>query len=531
MFALAFGIGIFSYIIFFLGIERFLFAPLVLLITLIFWGEFLWWQKNVVYKSLISFGQFLLSKKPKFFFIVLGFLLLQVLINIVGVLGPEIGFDALWYHLTLPQLYLQWHQVRHIAGGLMYYSDMPKLTEMLYIPGLALFAETGAKLIHFLFGILCSVALYKLGRKFFNPLLSIIAVAIFYSNLVVGWESVSAYIDLARTFFAIMAVLGFFNWYESKKVKWLVASALCLGLGIATKFLALVDIGIFIPLIIYIDWKKKSDIVKHAVLFVLICLVVPLPWWTYSYVQTGNPFYPFFTPIYPTVSSLNLNPVGFISTLWTTFTHSPDPLNPLYIAFLPFLFLVKKWDKNLVLLLFVGGLSLIIWYISPQTGGGRFLLPYLPALSLLVVLVFKNLKGKYLQGLFLICLFTSLLVSIGYRAAANVKYIPVILGKETKTAFLTKHLNFSFGDWVDVDGYMTKHIKSTDIVLLYGYHNLYYIDFPYIHESWVKKGDVFDYLATDGGKLPERFKDWKLVYQNTTTHLHLYSNGGNLWMY
>src|SRR6185437_14950424 len=118
--------------------------------------------------------------------------------------GPEIGFDALWYHLTLPKLYLGWHQVRHIPGGLLYYSDMPKLTEMLYISGLAILGETGAKLIHFSFGILCCIALYKVGRKFFSPLLSLIAVAIFYSNLVVGWESISAYIDLARTFFNIM---------------------------------------------------------------------------------------------------------------------------------------------------------------------------------------------------------------------------------------------------------------------------------------------------------------------------------------
>ena len=32
---------------------------------------------------------------------------LSVIVNLIGVLGPELGFDALWYHLTIPKIFLQ----------------------------------------------------------------------------------------------------------------------------------------------------------------------------------------------------------------------------------------------------------------------------------------------------------------------------------------------------------------------------------------------------------------------------------------
>jgi len=59
---------------------------------------------------------------------------------------------------------------------------------------------------------------YKLSRKFFNPVISWIAVVVFYSNLVVGWESITAYIDLTRTFFEILALWGFINWWENQRL-------------------------------------------------------------------------------------------------------------------------------------------------------------------------------------------------------------------------------------------------------------------------------------------------------------------------
>ena len=49
--------------------------------------------------------------KQKTISLLLFLVVLQVSINLIGVLGPELAFDALWYHLTLPKIYLEKHSL------------------------------------------------------------------------------------------------------------------------------------------------------------------------------------------------------------------------------------------------------------------------------------------------------------------------------------------------------------------------------------------------------------------------------------
>jgi len=114
---------------------------------------------------------------------------------------------------------------------------------------------------------------------------------------------------------------------------------------------------------------------------------------------------------------------------------------------------------------------------------------------------------------------------------ANAKFLPVILKTQSKETFLSENLNFNYGDFYDTDGFFKRNIKKDDVVLLYGFHNLYYVDFPFIHSTWVKKGDAFNYIATQDTNLEERFKNWKMIYQNPKTKVKLYNLYGLKWHY
>ena len=102
---------------------------------------------------------------------------------------------------------------------------------------------------------------------------------------------------------------------------------------------------------------------------------------------------------------------------------------------------------------------------------------------------------------------------------------------QSRSEFLSKNLNFSFGDFYDTDDYFRKNIKQNDKVLLYGFHNLYYVDFPFVDSSWVKKGDSFNYIAVQNSDLPKRFVDWDLIYNNSLTKVKLYKKGNVRWAY
>ena len=554
MFALAILIGIYSYLILALGLLGILYKPIVILLTTVYiLTTVYYYRKQIKMNFLRSFETFKeihkspvnLIKRNLLLTILLSMLLSQGIVNLIGALGPELGFDALWYHLTIPKLYLDNQSIFFIPGGLLYYSAMPKLTEMFYITVLAFDSEVLAKFIHFSFGLLSLIALYKLSRIFFTPKISLVAVVIFYSNLVVAWQSTTAYVDLARTFFEIMAFWGFFNYWKKGERKWLVESAVMLGLAISTKLLAIGSLFIFSSLIVihfflFLKTPPRRSPFGHLQgvsnkLFVywVICLLIALPWFVFSYIHTGNPIYPFFTDIYKVGFGIELlNPFKFIREVLAMFIESSDPISPIYVISLPLIIIFfKKFTPDVKLLTIYSFLAIIVWYITPRTGGGRFLLPYLPIFSIVIAAVIEKTKDKSLRVVLISVIIIVSTISVLYRGAANVKYIPVILGIQTKNDFLSKNLNFSFGDFYDADSYFKKHIKSKDTILLYGFHNLYYAEFPFIDSSWVKRGDSFNYVAVQNTTLPKRFKDWDLVYQNLQTHVKLYSKGGIKWTY
>lgn len=536
MFWFAILIGIYSYLIFTLGILGVLYKEIILLVSIIYFIFIVLLKRKFlnenVSKYFKAFKQIQIInnlKQSKFLIIILSLIVIQGIINFIGALGPEHAFDALWYHLTLPKIYLLNHKIEFIPGGLLYYSAMPQFTEMLYAASLAVKDEILAKIIHFSFGILSTIVLYKLSRRYLSMTFSLLGVLIFYSNLVVAWESITAYIDLSRTFFEVTALLMIVNWIEEKNKKWLAISAVMVGIAISTKLLALGSLAVFCILIIFYSLKFNrsfKNLFINLFLYIFISLLIPLPWFIFSFINTGNPFYPFFTPMYETKFDFQLlNPFRFFSDLWNLFIHADDPLSPIYIIVFPLIVILIKNLKKFYPLIFYSFLALLIWYVTPRTGGGRFIVPYLPAFSILVTAVITLIPKdqKVIKAIIISIVLLISTISIVYRGVANSRYINVISGKETKDKFLAKHLNFHFGDFYDIDGYFKKNIHAKDSVLLYGFHNLYYVNFPFIHESFVKEGDYFNYVAIQEGNIPQKFNGWNLVYQSTKTNIKVYS--------
>lgn len=530
MFALAILVGIYSYIIFSLGILGILYKGSVILVTILFF------LSSILYFKINPEDFPKLNLKNKKIRSLLFIFVVMMIVNFIGVLGPELSFDALWYHLTIPKIFLENQSIFYIPGGLFYYSVMPKLTEMLYIGGLSFGSEIIPKLIHFSFGIFTSIVIYKISRKYLDEKLSFLAVLIFYGNLVVAWESITAYVDLSRAFFESMTVWGFLNYFEKKDRKWLAESGIMLGLAVSSKPIALVSISIFI-ILLFIFEKNKSNASKNSVLFILFSLLIPFAWFFMSFLETGTPFYPFFSPHFELLQSnlfgLSLiNPLHLFQTFLNQFLFSKDSISPIYIIIFPLLFIIyKKLNIESKILYVYSALALFTWYLFASVEGSRFILPYLPIFSVISMIAISKLGDIRLRRYLSLLIVFIFIMTISYRVIVNAKFIPVVLGVQSKDEFLTKNLNFDFADFYDTDGFFRENITEADMVLLYGFHNLYYADFPFIHESYVKKGDRFNYVATQNADLPERFSHWEIIYQNNDTHVSVYKYGGMKWSY
>lgn len=390
MFALAVSLGILSYTLMGLGLVGWLSQTTIYIVL------FIW---------LVSITPFtfppLKSNRPlagrggikRGDIFLLGILLIQVVVNLVGALGPELGFDALWYHVPIPQAWLAQHKIAFLGGNL-YYSGLPKLIDMLYV-------YPKQQLIHFGFGILTLIVIYKLARKYLDEKYALLACIIFYSNLVVGWQSITAYIDLGRTFFEILALYLF---VEKKYFQ----TAIVLGLAISSKILAASSVIIFVLL-------------GFPIYYLLFTISIVSPWLIFNWLNTGNPIYPIFSG-YSIDWNFSLNILRLA-----------DPISPLYVMVLPLLWTLRK--KLPVTVAVYCALAFAVWFVTPHSGGGRFLLPYLPAWSVLTAILIQRNK-------FLISLVIGIaIVSIGYRGIANAKNIPFLLGQQTRTEFLDKHLD------------------------------------------------------------------------------------------
>ncbi len=319
-------------------------------------------------------------------------LILAVILNLIGAFIPETGFDALWYHLTIPRLYEIAGKIYHIPGGLFYYSEMPRLTEIVYM-------FIHPQLLSWFVGVATAYLLYRYTR-------STLATVIWYVTPLVGWLSGSAYIDLSRTFFEFLAFILVFNHP--------MLAGIAIGLAISTKTLA---IGSLVPLLILVKNRRK---------FLIPCFLVIIPWLFASYLNTGYPFYPIGAGILDATHIPTFN----VFDLYKLWLDPQDPISPIYLLVLPFMFNKHHLKLKIYVLL-----TALIWFVTPRTGGGRFILPYLPVWAILAATVIKNNK---------ILIYTLIFVSLinfFYRVGTMSKAFPYLLGKETKDQYLCKNLD------------------------------------------------------------------------------------------
>ena len=73
------------------------------------------------------------------------------------------------------------------------------------------------------------------------------------------------------------------------------------------------------------------------------------------------------------------------------------------------------------------------------------MLPYLPVWSVAAAAAISQRSTLNAQKFLIGVVIAIAVISIGYRAVANTKYLPVILGKQSKQDFLDKYLNRDFG--------------------------------------------------------------------------------------
>lgn len=345
---------------------------------------------------------------------------LFTLLGLIDALGPETGFDALWYHLWLPR--------EHLAAGTLvdrpdeYPQLYPQTVELLFGWGLAWGGEISAVLVHFGFGLLAAAAAYHLARRFTGPGWAMLAPAALLSAPTVTWELGTAYNDLPLAAFATLALIELLAWREDRDRARLVRSALLIGLGLASKHLALLMLAPLALVVLRFAWTGPGGRIRRggrgaltAAAYTVGALLVAAPWYGRAAWLTGNPVFPelfgvFGAPAdrWDAQSSRDLAAFGdtfgrghdlpSLLALPLDVTFRADAFaasyGALFLAAVPLVVLaLPTRPRGLGTVAFTAAAFGVLWASPVSSLQGRFLVPLVPLLAVLATVGIAALAG------------------------------------------------------------------------------------------------------------------------------------------
>jgi hypothetical protein len=377
----------------------------------------------IVYQLIALSSHFSLIEK-----ILIVILLLIWLLHLLQVPTPETGFDAVWYHLPIIDSFVQAHRIHYVPE---YYQSLnPLFSDLIFLLGYQLWGDVGAKLVAYLFGISLILVSYQLSRLFLNRSWSILAVIIISTFQVVSWQSASFYVDVAKAMWELVSI-----WLLVKgKIK---LAAAMFGSSLATKLFSLL---IYPVMLVNVWLVNKKNIWQNVTIFLLISLAIVLPFYIFTYLHSGNPFY-----------SLTLHSQDLAENIWLTQTlrllsslffliFAADYTTGLFLVFLPILiyWLLKhdltSSEKNL---LFFTIWQYLVWWYVPPTSTRYALSGFITFLILLMISVqWLAARKVAFQIPIYLTIFIMTIFSLMPRLFVAKRSLIYLLGQQTKQQYI-----------------------------------------------------------------------------------------------
>ncbi len=384
----------------------------------------------------------------------------RLLVTLTGVAGaatlaaslaPPEFYDALVYHLAVPELYLRRHGLVPVEGN--FYASYPANMGMLYAVGLSLRGGELAQSIHWLCGALTAGALFASARRHTDRPTAVLACALF--SLTPGLMLVSTYAiaDLGVTLFATLCFASVLNLWRDGDRRWLVTAGIFAGLACGTKYTAIAIVAVPAALAVALRPPRgRRGLVEAAAVLGLAGLLLSF-WLARNLAFTGNPLAPYFDsgggPGLGQELSRRL-PSGS-SSLGLAMHYALSPWNvtmdrlgaggylgPLFLMLLPALPFLRGLPRVVPPAALLAGAGFTMWALSSQVT--RYLFPVVPLLALLAAVASRRMPRAVAAAgiswalLHNLSLFFLLVETIGsYR---------VLTGAEPREAYLARRVSY-----------------------------------------------------------------------------------------
>lgn len=522
VFSAGLGLGIFSLLIFGLGLAGLLYGWL-------FW-VLLVGAGLLLAPELWNLGRALRRANwprprgawPVFLSLFIGATLLLALLL---ALTPPIEWDSLTYHLAGPERYLRAHRFTHEFD--IYYLFFPAFAEMLFTLAMALKGDIVARLLHFAYLLLTLGAVGAFAARHWpgdGRRLGLVAAALFLSIPTAVQIAAWSYVDLALTFYGFAGVYSLLNWLESRPPDleraeagqsgrgWLLLAGLFAGASMSIKYTGAMNLLMLEAVLAWWLVRRRLTVrcfVGAALLVGGLAVVVAAPWYIKNAIVTGNPIYPlvwgglhwneistrWLLAIGQEKSLLDLLVVPWTLTiLGTQGTMVYDAtFSPIFLALLPTLLVVKRRAIGVGELLLAAAVGYVTWLASGAASYGTFvlrgrqLLPIFAALSLLCAYALSGLNVWDRPRFSIRRVLTILVVlTLGFGwlnqalFVAGFNPVPYLTGYETAQQYQDDHVTLRLSQ---ARTYVNEHLEAGDKVLFFWEPRSYGFRMPHEPDS------------------------------------------------
>lgn len=408
------------------------------------------------------------SKTGKLIAIEVGAVLLATLFI---ALAPPIRFDALVYHLALPELYLTTGKITYIPQNMFW--GMPQSGEMLYTFVTAMAGIEAATTLGWLVAALALIGVLGFAAEKLSVQSGWVAVASLLAGATLGRSISAGYIDWLALVFGLCTLVALDRWGKKGEFIWLVYAGLFSGLALGTKYTAGVILLSGIGVIIWRTRHNLKQLTKNLTIYVLPGIGISLAWWVKNLITTGNPFYPFFYPSGSMdafrLSHYHLPPWGDIFEsvllpLKATFNGVEGTpgystsIGPLILGLVPLVWLgwknrTAEQQQTLKTSVIIGILGVLTWAIASRFSGyliqSRLYFAFFPALSVvaaggylsMVDLRWFGIRFGRIAGILILLVFSFSILQLYLEAVRQGAFITVV-GLQTKEEYLDDNLGW-----------------------------------------------------------------------------------------
>ncbi|MGD8718439.1 MAG: hypothetical protein PVH29_06400 [Candidatus Zixiibacteriota bacterium] len=205
---------------------------------------------------------------------------------------PPYFWDALTYHLAVPQAYAEAHRFVYLADNV--YSSMPFGASLFYLWPYLWDGAITANASHLVVTLLALGLTYRLARAWVSQYYAVLAAAFVFLTPTVLTAAGGAQVDHFSMLFIIAALFLYLNpgvGEGSSPRRRAVAVGLFLGAALAVKYSSFPVLIAFIPIWAYDVARKRTRPAEVAIIIGTAVLLV-VPWLIKAYVERGNPVFP-----------------------------------------------------------------------------------------------------------------------------------------------------------------------------------------------------------------------------------------------